>query len=139
MADVFTKAGRSAVMARIRGRGNQTTELALAKLMRRGKIVGWRRHLGLFGRPDFTFRVERVAVFVDGCFWHGCPRCYRRPDTNQGFWDKKILRNRRRDRLVSRTLRARGWLVLRLWEHDLRRPEAVLAKVRAALFKSKLP
>ena len=74
MPDVFTKAKRSQVMSRIRGRGNQETELALAKLLRAARINGWRRHAPIFGRPDFTFHKERVVIFVDGCFWHGCPK-----------------------------------------------------------------
>jgi len=119
MADVFTKAERSAVMSRIRGRGNKATELALMKLFRRHGISGWRRQQPVFGKPDFIFRRERLALFVDGCFWHGCPRCYRRPKSNRKFWDAKIARNRERDRKVSRELRRLGWRVIRIWEHDL--------------------
>jgi len=73
MADVFSKTKRSAVMAAIRSRGNKDTEMKLAAITRTHGITGWRRHLPLPGRPDFAFRKERVAVFVDGCFWHGCP------------------------------------------------------------------
>ena len=70
MPDVFTAAKRSAVMARIRGRGNKDTELRMMALLRAHGITGWRRGQKLFGKPDFVFRRERVAVFVDGCFWH---------------------------------------------------------------------
>ena len=107
-------------MARIRGGGNKTTERALAKLFRRRHITGWRRHAAIFGRPDFAFSRLRIAVFVDGCFWHGCPKCYQRPQWNRRFWEEKLRRNRARDRLVSKTLRAKGWKVLRIWEHELR-------------------
>ena len=133
MPDVFTKAKRSEVMSRIRGRGNKDTELALVKLLRRHRIIGWRRHQPVFGKPDFLFRAQRVAVFVDGCFWHGCPRCYRRPKSNRKFWDAKIVRNRERDRQVSRELRRLGWRIIRVWEHDLRKPTRVLARIRKAL------
>jgi DNA mismatch endonuclease (patch repair protein) len=133
MTDVFTRKRRSEVMARIRGRGNKATELALAKLLRAHHISGWRRHTVVFGKPDFVFRRERLAVFVDGCFWHGCPRCYRRPGTNQNFWDKKFMRNRTRDRLVNRTLQAFGWRVLRIWEHEFKKPESVVAKLRSTI------
>jgi DNA mismatch endonuclease (patch repair protein) len=133
MADVFSKAKRSAVMARIRGRNNEGTELALARLFRVHRITGWRRHTAIFGRPDFAFRRQRLAVFVDGCFWHGCPQCYRRPGTNRKFWDLKFLRNRARDRLVNRTLRAKGWKVLRVWEHELKQPHTVLRRLRPLL------
>jgi DNA mismatch endonuclease, patch repair protein len=88
-------------------------------------------------RPDFIFRAQRVAVFVDGCFWHGCPRHGTRPRQNRKFWDEKIARNRARDRLVTRRLRQRGWTVLRLWECALspKRHPATLARLRRALGK----
>ncbi len=85
MADVFTKAKRSAVMALIRSRGNRATELRLIALMREHCITGWRRHARVFGKPDLVFRRERVAVFVDGCLWHGCPRHATMPVNNRAF------------------------------------------------------
>jgi DNA mismatch endonuclease (patch repair protein) len=121
MADVFSKSKRSEVMARIRSRGNQATELALAKLFRRHKITGWRRNQKVFGKPDFIFPKHKLAVFVDGCFWHGCPKHGTQPKGNAAFWRKKISRNQIRDRLVTRTLRKAGWRVLRIWEHELTR------------------
>jgi DNA mismatch endonuclease (patch repair protein) len=119
MADVFSKAKRSAVMARIRSRGNKATEIALARVLRRNGITGWRRHRPVFGKPDFIFLRHRLAIFVDGCFWHGCPRHGTQPAGNRAFWRKKFQRNRDRDRLVNRTLRKAGWRVLRIWEHEL--------------------
>lgn len=76
MADIFTKAKRSEIMSQIRGSGNKGTELALAKLFRKHGITGWQRNQPLFGKPDFTFRRQRVVVFVDGCFWHGCSMAF---------------------------------------------------------------
>lgn len=119
MSDVFTKRKRSEVMSRIRGRGNKETELAFASLLRRLGITGWRRHQPLLGKPDFTFRRRRIVVFVDGCFWHGCPKHSSMPVNNRKFWKEKLAANKRRDQRVTRTLRKQGWLVLRLWEHDL--------------------
>ena len=116
MSDVFTKAKRSEVMSRIRSRGNRATELRLIALMREHGITGWRHNAPLFGKPDFVFRAAKLAVFVDGCFWHGCPRHYRAPTTSGKFWKEKVERNRRRDRDVTRTLRKAGWRVLRVWE-----------------------
>lgn len=121
MSDVFSPAKRSQVMARIRSRGNKDTELALIALMRRHRITGWRRSQAIFGKPDFVFRRQRVAVFVDGCFWHGCPKHANAPVGNREFWEKKLDANRKRDRLVKRELRRRGWRVLRIWEHELQR------------------
>ena len=121
MADVFTPAKRSAVMALIRSRGNRATELRLIALMREHGITGWRRNARVFGKPDFVFRRERVAVFVDGCFWHGCPRHATQPATRAAFWAAKFSRNKARDRAVTRALRAAGWTVLRVWECALTR------------------
>lgn len=119
MVDTFDSSTRSKLMGRIRSHGNKTTELELIKIFRANGMTGWRRKQRLFGKPDFVFRKSRVCVFVDGCFWHGCPKCYRSPSSNEAYWATKIQRNKARDRLVSRTLRDAGWHVLRIWEHQL--------------------
>lgn len=106
-------------MASIRSKGNRTTEQALAKLLRTAGIHGWRRHAKLPGKPDFVFRSKKLAVFVDGCFWHGCPRCYRLPGDNRRYWRTKVLSNRERDRRRIKELRALNWQVIRIWEHSL--------------------
>lgn len=129
MADVFTKAKRSEVMSRIRGSGNKGTELALAKLFRKHGVTGWRRNQPLFGKPDFTFRRQRVVVFVDGCFWHGCPIHFNMPVNNQAFWERKLEANKERDRLVTQTLRKKGWRVIRVWEHDLSASVSLTSKL----------
>lgn len=108
-------------MSRIRGSGNRDTELKLMALFRAHGITGWRRQRPVFGKPDFVFPQRRLAVFVDGCFWHGCPKHATQPKNNAAFWLEKLCRNRARDRLVTRTLRAQGWTVLRIWEHALTR------------------
>ena len=123
------KTKRSKIMSRIRGCGNKATEIVLAKLFRRHGITGWRRKQKVFGKPDFLFRKARLAVFVDGCFWHGCPRCYRRPKSNRKFWDAKITRNRERDRLVTRELRRGEWRVVRIWEHSLASPKKIIGRL----------
>lgn len=119
MPDVFTKEKRSEVMSRIRGTGNKDTELALMSFFRKHGFVGWRRNQPLFGRPDFVFPRLRVAVFVDGCFWHGCPTHAKLPTNNRSFWAEKLSKNRQRDKRVVRVLSASGWRVLRIWEHEL--------------------
>ncbi|MEI8289746.1 MAG: very short patch repair endonuclease [Verrucomicrobiota bacterium] len=128
-SDVFTKTKRSEIMSRIRGSGNKATEIVLVKLFRRHGVTGWRRNQKVFGKPDFLFRRNRLALFVDGCFWHGCPRCYRRPKSNRKFWDAKIARNRERDRLVTRELRRREWRVVRIWEHSLASPKKMIGRL----------
>jgi DNA mismatch endonuclease, patch repair protein len=72
------------------------------------------------GRPDVVFARARVAIFLDGCFWHGCKRCRSIPSTNRVFWLNKIRKNRKRDKKVRRMLRAMGWKVMAVWEHELR-------------------
>jgi DNA mismatch endonuclease, patch repair protein len=119
MADVWTKEKRSEVMSLVRSRGNKNTEMVLVRLLRQNRIKGWRRHVSLPGKPDFTFRKPRLTVFVDGCFWHCCPKHARSPKSNRAFWRRKFSTNKRRDKLVNQTLRRLGWRVLRVWEHDL--------------------
>jgi DNA mismatch endonuclease, patch repair protein len=120
-------------MSLIRSRGNSATELRLIEIFREFGITGWRRNQPLLGKPDFIFRAKRVAVFVDGCFWHGCPKCYKRPGSNQMFWDTKIATNRKRDRYVNRELRKLGWQVVRIWQHQLKRPARTVAKLERCL------
>jgi DNA mismatch endonuclease (patch repair protein) len=136
VADVFSKRKRSEVMSRIRGKGNATTELALLGLLRANRITGWRRHLPLPGRPDFAFPILRVAVFVDGCFWHGCPRCSKVPVSNRGFWLRKLEANAERDRRVRRQLVGMGWRVLRVWEHELANPGRTVRRLELVLVKA---
>jgi DNA mismatch endonuclease (patch repair protein) len=124
---------RSRLMASIRSSGNKSTELLFARLCRTHRISGWRRKAALVGSPDFTFWKERLVVFVDGCFWHGCSHCYRAPVRNVSYWQWKIAVNRRRDRRVSRLLRQEGWRVLRVRECSLRKPTRVISRLRSAL------
>lgn len=160
MPDVFSKAKRSELMSRIRSHGNKDTEQRLAAVFRTHGITGWRRQVAIrfrvsgfksrvsgrkdpkletwnqkhpkSVRPDFIFRAERLAIFVDGCFWHGCPEHFRRPQTRQKFWDAKITRNQARDAAVTKALRKVGWRVLRLWEHELavRHEKRLVARLR---------
>ena len=128
MTDVFSPAKRSEVMALIRSSGNRLTELAMIRVFRESGITGWRRgqvltlaHEGKSRRirPDFLFRRERVAVFVDGEFWHGHPTRCRIPTTRREWWTAKIDGNKRRDRLQNRLLRAAGWKVTRIWQFEI--------------------
>lgn len=117
MADVLTEMQRSFCMSRIRGR-NTWPELALRKAVW-AEGLRYRVKNTLIGRPDFVFMSARVAIFVDGCFWHGCPKHSVKPKTRAEFWAQKIGRNRARDAEVNSALRELGWKVLRYWEHDI--------------------
>jgi DNA mismatch endonuclease (patch repair protein) len=122
-------------MARVRSSGNKTTEERMVKLLREAGLKGWRRRLPLPGSPDFAWPALKVALFVDGCFWHGhdCGKNIS-PRTNADAWKRKIENNRRRDRKVSRQLRAQGWSVLRIWECRLKsHPDACVRRIRRAI------
>jgi len=108
---------RSENMSRIRG-ANTGPEVALRRAL---WSLGWRYRLKapLPGRPDIAFPRQRVAVFVDGCFWHGCPRHYTAPSNNHSFWAAKLAENQARDGRVAAQLKAGGWRIIRLWEHEI--------------------
>lgn len=132
MADVFGPGKRSEIMRCVRSEGNRATEVRLVAVFKTCGIVGWRRHISLIGKPDFVFRRERIAVFVDGCFWHGCPLHGELPANNVEYWRAKLARNLKRDRFVNDVLRKAGWRVIRIWEHDLGRPDYVAGRIRRA-------
>jgi DNA mismatch endonuclease (patch repair protein) len=94
---------------------------------------GYRKHWKVRGKPDFAWPGRKIAVFVDGCFWHGCTKCKYLPRTNTAFWQNKIETNQARDRRVRRSLRIQGWTVLKFWEHEVKRtPDRVVSKIVAA-------
>jgi DNA mismatch endonuclease (patch repair protein) len=90
-------------------------------VFRRSHIRGWRRNYRLPGRPDFAFPKLRLALFVDGCFWHGCSLCYKKPSSNAAYWTQKLHGNQARDRRISNELTSCGWTVVRIWEHEINR------------------
>ncbi|WP_084502092.1 very short patch repair endonuclease [Fundidesulfovibrio putealis] len=115
--DCFTPEKRSEVMSRIRGR-DTGPELALRRALWSSGLR-YRTHPALPGKPDIAFISRKVAIFVDGCFWHGCPLHGVMPGTNQEFWSRKIGRNIERDRETNARLEKEGWVVLRFWEHEV--------------------
>lgn len=120
-------------MSRVNGRDNAATELRLICIFREHGITGWQRRRTIFGNPDFVFPKRRLAIFVGGCFWHGCPVHATRPATNRVFWDEKLARNKARDHVVNRQLRNLGWRVLRIWQHELRESGEVAWRIVRAL------
>ncbi len=132
----FGGLSRSELMSRVRSKGNETTEIRLAKLLRKAGLNGWRRRQSLIGKPDFVWQREKLAVFVDGCFWHGhnCGRKNSSPKTNVKAWQSKIERNKTRDRRNERRLRHLGWSVIRIWECQLAsQPNACIRRIRRML------
>ncbi|MEX2227574.1 MAG: very short patch repair endonuclease [Dehalococcoidia bacterium] len=127
---------RSSIMSRVRSSGS-TLEGRVADLLEANGFA-YRKHAAdLPGRPDFVLLDARVVVFVDSCFWHGCPRHLRRPRTNTSYWTPKIDANRRRDGRQRRALRRNGWSVVSIWEHDLKRVRVLQRRI-ARLRSSKL-
>lgn len=116
--DVLTPTARSLCMSRNRGR--DTSPEMLLRHACWGYGLRYRISSKILGKPDIVFPGPRVAVFVDGCFWHGCPEHYQAPATRSDFWRSKVQATAQRDALVNRTLAESGWAVLRFWEHDLR-------------------
>ena len=115
MVDNHTKLQRSYNMSRIKSK-NTRLEL-LFKTAIRGTYL--RYHPKIVGNPDFGNKEKKIAVFIDGCFWHKCPKCYIKPKSNLSYWNKKINRNIQRDKEVTSQLKKSGWNVIRIWEHDV--------------------
>jgi DNA mismatch endonuclease (patch repair protein) len=129
-----TSAAVSAVMRGNRRRDTRPEVLLRSLLHARG--YRFRKDLAITVgggrvRPDVVFTRRRVAIFVDGCFWHGCPTHGTRPKANGWYWAPKLARNQERDRRVDGWLREAGWVVVRIWEHEL--AEAALARILTAL------
>jgi DNA mismatch endonuclease (patch repair protein) len=138
MADVFTKEQRSAVMSRIKGKGNKSTELKLIEIFKASGIKGWRRGSKLPGKPDFIFPKLKIAIFADGCFWHGHDCRNVNPSDNKAYWEKKIAGNKARDKRVDKELKSLGWKPLRVWECKIKKLDIKreLAYIRKAQLKN---
>jgi DNA mismatch endonuclease (patch repair protein) len=129
MADTFSKEQRSQIMRQVKGSKNKSTELKLIQFFKDSSLKGWRRNFKLFGRPDFVFPSSKIAVFVDGCFWHGHSCRNTKPLDNKDYWQKKICRNKKRDRTVNTTLTSNGWTVIRIWECELKNEKMLRNKL----------
>lgn len=129
MADVFDTEKRSDIMRLVKSNKNKSTELKLIEVFKELGITGWRRNYRVKGHPDFVFLQKRIAVFVDGCFWHGHDCRNTRPSDNQEYWQKKRVRNIQHDQEVNAMFEARGWTVLRIWECEFKKKSrSVLAE-----------
>lgn len=119
MADVFTTPKRSEIMSKVRSSGNKSTELKLIGIFKEMGITGWRRHYNVKGHPDFIFPKMKIAIFVDGCFWHGHNCRNTKPQNNSDYWEKKISNNIKHDKDITALFEKRGWRVIRIWECEL--------------------
>lgn len=121
MSDVFSKEERSEIMRSVKSRNTKSTELAMVKLFKDNNITGWRRTYSVKGHPDFVFLDKRIAIFVDGCFWHGHDCRNTRPADHAEYWQKKRERNIQRDKETTERFQKRGWTVIRVWECELKK------------------
>lgn len=117
--DVHTKQQRSYNMSRIRSK-NTKPEIKFRKYVWDNGLRGYRIHSKLPGKPDLYFGKTKVAVFIDGCFWHKCPKCYVPPKSNKKFWREKIEKNIARDIKNDVTLKEMGIDIIRFWDHELK-------------------
>lgn len=117
-------------MSRIRSKGNKTTEVRLRAYLIRFGVKGWKLHAkDLIGKPDFVFEQTRIAIFIDGAFWHGAPNFKRFPKSRLDYWKPKIERNQQRDRDVTNKLRNQGWAVLRFWDYELEKNPTLIIRL----------
>jgi DNA mismatch endonuclease (patch repair protein) len=136
MADVFSEDKRSEIMRKVKSSKNKSTEIQLIKYFKKNKIKGWRRNYKIFGKPDFVIPNKRIAIFVDGCFWHGHDCRNTSPSQNKEYWNRKILRNKKRDIEVGSYLKTKGWNVIRIWECEMKK-EIILSEKLALLLPDK--
>lgn len=135
MADVFDKAKRSEIMKKVRSKNNKSTELKLMQIFKDNNIHGWRRNYKVKGHPDFVFLDKKIAIFVDGCFWHGHDCRNTKPKNNQDYWDKKREKNIKHDREITEYFEKRGWTVIRIWECELRKSNYMLLYDKIKILK----
>ena len=136
MTDILTQEQRKFNMSRIKGK-NTGPEVKLRKLLYFNGIRGYRVHYNLPGKPDIVFVKKRIAIFIDGCFWHKCPICFQEPETRKEFWMKKIQSNIDRDKKVNKQLKSDGWVVIRIWEHEIKKnPEKYIEIISEKLQNS---
>lgn len=135
MSDIFSKEKRSSVMKAVKSKNTKTTELKAIEIFKELGVKGWRRTYPLVGKPDFVFPKKRVALFVDGCFWHGHDCRNVTPSANADFWNAKRDYNGRHDALVAETLQSKNWTVIRVWECELKKKnrDALLKKIEELL------
>ena len=132
MADVFSRAKRSEIMQHVKSSGNKSTEIRLISYFNTHHITGWRRKYNVKGHPDFVFLKRRVAIFVDGCFWHGHDCRNTRPKDNSEYWMVKRNRNIAHDRAVTALFQER---VVRIWECELKKKNQAILEEKLKLLQ----
>lgn len=115
--DIVSKKKRSEIMSRVRSKETGLEKGFRKKLNSLG--IHYRKNVSsLPGKPDIVFRTKRLVIFLDSCFWHGCSKHCRLPNSNRKYWSDKILKNKQRDKTTTKLLRKSNWTVIRIWEHS---------------------
>ena len=138
MADVFDNKKRSEIMSKVRSKNNKSTELKLIEVFKEIGSVGWKRNYPVKGHPDFVFLDKKIAIFVDGCFWHGHDCRNTRPSDNADYWTKKRERNMKHDKEITELFERRGWTVIRIWECELKKKNRDLLLKKLECCKSNI-
>ena len=134
MPDVFSKKERSKIMSLIKSKNTKLEVGFRKKLWSKG--LRYKLHYKINGNPDLAIVSKKTAIFIDGCFWHKCPKHYREPSSNKKYWNLKIERNVQRAKEVNKELKKQGWKVLRFWEHDIKnKPDFCITKILKELNK----
>lgn len=135
MADVFDERKRSEIMSKVRSKNNKSMELKLIQLFKENNIVGWKRNYPVKGHPDFVFLDKKIAISVDGCFWHGHDCRNTRPSDNADYWTKKRERNMKHDKEITVLFEQCGWTVIRIWECELKKKhrENLISRLKTEL------
>lgn len=136
MTDVFTKEKRSEIMRAIKSSGNKSTEKKLMSFFKKYNLKGWRRNYNIIGKPDFVFLKMKIAIFTDGCFWHGHNCRNTKPKDNRDYWKNKIKKNIERDQNVTERLTKKGWTVIRIWECELKNENLLVQKFNLLISSS---
>jgi len=135
MTDTFSKEKRSRIMSLIKSKNNKSTEIKLIEIFKSHKIHGWQRNYKVIGKPDFVFLKKKIAIFVDGCFWHGHNCRNTTPKNNSSYWRVKQQKNKEHDKTVTNLFYKKKWIVLRIWECELKKKirEHLLIKIETIL------
>lgn len=133
MVDNLSKDDRRKAMSAVKSK-ETSLEIRVAKHLWRCGVRYRKNVKDLYGKPDIAIKNKKFVLFIDSCYWHGCPTHCRLPVSNQEYWKKKIVRNIARDEQVTEHYLAKGWKIIRVWEHDLKRDfEATMNNILAEL------
>lgn len=132
MVDIFTKKKRSEVMSRVKNKDSKI-EIAFRKALWKEGFRYRKNATNHFGKPDIVLPKYKTVIFIDSCFWHGCPKHGSVPQTRKKFWQTKIEKNKKRDKKVIRHYKKEGWGIIRVWEHKIKKIDSVVERIKTKI------